>query len=81
VRPVVSVIVALGVSAGFIGCVDKTPPPLWPTPPPPPLATPIGEPAYASTKPEPEPVAVTPATVPDVPPGTLGPWQPGPDPR
>ncbi|MDC0715447.1 hypothetical protein POL25_01000 [Nannocystis sp. bb15-2] len=26
------------------GCVDKTPPPLWPTPPPPPMATPIGVP-------------------------------------
>lgn len=27
---------------GLAGCVDKTPPPLWPTPPPPPMATPIG---------------------------------------
>lgn len=31
-----------GVLGGLVGCVDKTPPPLWPTPPPPPLATPIG---------------------------------------
>lgn len=29
---------------GLAGCVDKTPPPLWPTPPPPPMATPIGVP-------------------------------------
>lgn len=26
----------------LVGCVDKTPPPLWPTPPPPSMATPIG---------------------------------------
>jgi hypothetical protein len=26
------------------GCVDKTPPALWPSPPPPPMATPIGVP-------------------------------------
>ncbi|WAS97566.1 hypothetical protein [Nannocystis punicea] len=31
------------------GCVDKTPPPLWPTPPPPPMATPIGVPERAAS--------------------------------
>lgn len=36
-------VVLLGLLA-FGGCVDKTPPPLWPTPPPPPIATPIGVP-------------------------------------
>jgi hypothetical protein len=40
-------LVAFGLALG--ACVDKTPPPLWPTPPPPPMATPIGLPERPAT--------------------------------
>lgn len=43
-RRTFAVLVVLLGSVAFGGCVDKTPPPLWPTPPPPPMATPIGVP-------------------------------------
>ena len=63
------------------GCVDRTPPPLWPTPPPPPLAEPIGDPVQVdvAAPPRPEPdddAADDEASAPQ--PGGLGPWQPEP---
>ena len=66
------------------GCVDKTPPPLWPTPPPPTLAQPIGVAARAGQGDGGGPggavaPAVPPASEsPDVAPDGLGPWQPTP---
>ncbi len=50
----------LGVLVLAGGCVDKAPPPLWPAPPPPSVATPISASALAG-----------PASVPD-PPGVVG---------
>ncbi len=43
--------------AGLVGCADRAPPPLWPEPPPPTLAEPIGEPVLD----EEPPPAVEPA--------------------
>jgi hypothetical protein len=63
-------------------CVDKTPPPLWPTPPPPTLAVPIGvvtapETAAVQSGPGSAPAAASPVPAePD--PGGLGPWRPEP---
>jgi hypothetical protein len=64
-------------------CVDKTPPPLWPTPPPPTLAEPLGarptilKPAVAPAAAPDEPAASpAPAEAPAGDP--LGPWQPAP---
>lgn len=63
-------------SAGLLaGCVDKTPPPLWPTPPPPTLAEPIGGWAERDV-PSPKKPAEK-----DAPPGPtdpVGPWMPRP---
>ena len=74
------IVSALVLASATGGCVDKTPPPLWPTPPPPPMATPIGEPAQAetaapATSPEDSGDEVT-ASTREPPPGGLGPWQP-----
>lgn len=91
-RSTFAVLVVLLGSVAFGGCVDKTPPPLWPTPPPPPMATPIGLPERPAagqggeheadlTGPEvaapPEAAVAEPAKSPEQP-GALGPWQPGP---
>lgn len=43
-----------GLLALLAGCVDKAPPPLWPAPPPPSIATPIGVDA-------PKPIVTAPA--------------------
>jgi hypothetical protein len=40
---------ALAASGLAFGCVDKSPPPLWPSPPPPSVASPIGRPVGGQT--------------------------------
>ncbi len=61
------------VTVALAGCVDKTPPPLWPTPPPPTLARPIGEverpEAAGPARPTDPPPPADPGPAP-------GPWQP-----
>ena len=60
-------------------CVDKTPPPLWPTPPPPTLAVSIGaapETAAGQSGPGSAPAASPVPAEPE--PGGLGPWRPEP---
>lgn len=61
-------------------CVDKTPPPLWPTPPPPTLAEPLGVTPRISEPPPAEPEAAEPeAAAPATSPGDpIGPWRPRP---
>lgn len=70
------------VSLGLGGCVDKTPPPLWPTPPPPTLATPIGggvaTTAATATTPPPAPEPEGERVGREVSSGELGPWRPTP---
>jgi hypothetical protein len=73
--------VAAAVAALLTGaCVDKTPPPLWPTPPPPTLAEPLGvKPRISETPASAEPAAVEPAAAPATSPGDpIGPWRPRP---
>lgn len=68
------------------GCVDKSPPPLWPSPPPPSLAQPIGRPTgwqvarTSSDAPPPVPVAPEEPTVWSEPPAPLVKPPPGPAP-
>jgi len=71
-------LLALAVFGPLAGCVDKTPPPLWPTPPPPTLAAPIGGWTERDVPVKP---AAEKSDAPELPPRTadpVGPWTPRP---